>query len=241
MYKGKRLRPRNSFITFRYRKTLHIHTITDYRINYIFIPTDTIISSRRTASYSVSIFITMMSRATSAFGKLKPVAALQTGKLYSHLDISIVHLLKISYQHQRYLMHSGLYKDSHSDSFTILLPTSLTSAAKSATSVSGDADNVNDRMIWVDLEMSGLEVSKERIIEMAVCVTDSKLTKIAEVNFSGLSKLHLWSFGHSYNSQCLNSQLLTDYTDRCLDILTSIKSSKSCLCSNTKFLLVFAK
>ena len=29
--------------------------------------------------------------------------------------------------------------------------------------------------------MSGLEIEKERIIEMAVCVTDSQLTKIAQV------------------------------------------------------------
>ena len=42
-------------------------------------------------------------------------------------------------------------------------------------------DNVNERLIWVDLEMSGLEIEKERIIEMAVCVTDSELTKIAQV------------------------------------------------------------
>ena len=40
---------------------------------------------------------------------------------------------------------------------------------------------MNERLIWVDLEMSGLEIEKERIIEMAVCVTDSQLTKIAQV------------------------------------------------------------
>ena len=43
-------------------------------------------------------------------------------------------------------------------------------------------DSVNDRLIWVDLEMSGLEVDKERIIEMAVSVTDGNLTMIAEVS-----------------------------------------------------------
>ena len=43
-------------------------------------------------------------------------------------------------------------------------------------------DSVNDRLIWVDLEMSGLEVEKERIIEMAVSVTDGNLTMIAEVS-----------------------------------------------------------
>ena len=43
-------------------------------------------------------------------------------------------------------------------------------------------DSVNDRLIWVDLEMSGLELDKERIIEMAVSVTDGNLTMIAEVS-----------------------------------------------------------
>ena len=43
-------------------------------------------------------------------------------------------------------------------------------------------------LIWVDLEMSGLEGEKERIIEIAVSVTDSKLTKIAEVcSYASLS------------------------------------------------------
>ena len=46
---------------------------------------------------------------------------------------------------------------------------------------------MNERLIWVDLEMSGLEIEKERIIEMAVCVTDSQLTKIAQVRNSGIS------------------------------------------------------
>ena len=34
--------------------------------------------------------------------------------------------------------------------------------------------------------MSGLEIEKERIIEMAVCVTDSQLTKIAQVRYGTL-------------------------------------------------------
>ncbi|XP_067943972.1 oligoribonuclease-like [Watersipora subatra] len=41
-------------------------------------------------------------------------------------------------------------------------------------------DNVNKRIIWLDLEMSGLDVNKERIIEIAVAVTNADLTKIAE-------------------------------------------------------------
>lgn len=37
-----------------------------------------------------------------------------------------------------------------------------------------------NRLIWIDLEMTGLEVEKERIIEIAVIVTDSQLNIIAE-------------------------------------------------------------
>ena len=36
---------------------------------------------------------------------------------------------------------------------------------------------LNDPLIWVDLEMTGLDITKEQIIEIAVIVTDGKLTK----------------------------------------------------------------
>src|SRR5579862_8562101 len=37
-----------------------------------------------------------------------------------------------------------------------------------------------DNLIWIDLEMTGLDPEKERIIEMAAIVTDSQLNMIAE-------------------------------------------------------------
>ncbi len=37
-----------------------------------------------------------------------------------------------------------------------------------------------DHLIWIDLEMTGLDPEKERIIEMAVIVTDSALNIVAE-------------------------------------------------------------
>lgn len=37
-----------------------------------------------------------------------------------------------------------------------------------------------DHLIWIDLEMTGLDPEKERIIEMAVIVTDSELNIVAE-------------------------------------------------------------
>ncbi|OZB16108.1 MAG: oligoribonuclease [Marinobacter sp. 34-60-7] len=38
----------------------------------------------------------------------------------------------------------------------------------------------NDHLVWIDLEMTGLDPEKERIIEMASIVTDSALNIVAE-------------------------------------------------------------
>ena len=37
-----------------------------------------------------------------------------------------------------------------------------------------------DRIVWIDMEMTGLDPSKERVIEIAVLVTDSQLEVVAE-------------------------------------------------------------
>ena len=41
-------------------------------------------------------------------------------------------------------------------------------------------ENKDDRMVWIDLEMTGLDISKEKIIEIATIVTDGELNIIAE-------------------------------------------------------------
>ena len=38
----------------------------------------------------------------------------------------------------------------------------------------------NQNLIWIDLEMTGLNPDKERIIEIATIITDSNLTIVAE-------------------------------------------------------------
>ena len=38
----------------------------------------------------------------------------------------------------------------------------------------------NDNLVWIDLEMTGLDPDKERIIEIATIVTDSQLNTLAE-------------------------------------------------------------
>ena len=39
---------------------------------------------------------------------------------------------------------------------------------------------MNPDLVWIDLEMTGLDASKDRIIEMATIITDSELNLIAE-------------------------------------------------------------
>ena len=39
---------------------------------------------------------------------------------------------------------------------------------------------MTDLLVWMDLEMTGLEPERERIIELAVVITDGELNLIAE-------------------------------------------------------------
>jgi oligoribonuclease len=49
-----------------------------------------------------------------------------------------------------------------------------------APSATPDARPDGDRLIWVDMEMTGLEPDRDRIIEVAVVVTDADLAVVAE-------------------------------------------------------------
>ncbi|HMF83811.1 MAG TPA: oligoribonuclease [Acidimicrobiia bacterium] len=40
--------------------------------------------------------------------------------------------------------------------------------------------SADDRLVWIDLEMTGLEVERHRIVELAVLVTDARLELLAE-------------------------------------------------------------
>ncbi|KAM3920813.1 oligoribonuclease, mitochondrial [Leptodactylus fuscus] len=50
-------------------------------------------------------------------------------------------------------------------------------AVTSCTAMSG---GMEQRMVWVDLEMTGLDINKDEIIEMACLITDSDLNILAE-------------------------------------------------------------
>ena len=43
---------------------------------------------------------------------------------------------------------------------------------------------LKQRIVWVDLEMTGLDIDKDEIIEMACLITDGDLNIVAEVGFS---------------------------------------------------------
>ncbi|HKA94099.1 MAG TPA: oligoribonuclease, partial [Acidimicrobiia bacterium] len=40
--------------------------------------------------------------------------------------------------------------------------------------------SANDRLVWIDLEMTGLDVERHRIVEIAVLVTDARLDVLAD-------------------------------------------------------------
>jgi oligoribonuclease len=43
-----------------------------------------------------------------------------------------------------------------------------------------EASSVDDRLVWIDLEMTGLDLERHRIVELAVLVTDAQLEVLAD-------------------------------------------------------------
>lgn len=59
-------------------------------------------------------------------------------------------------------------------------PVQVPPVAVASKSVCTMADIMSQRMVWVDLEMTGLDVEKDAIIEMACIITDSEINILAE-------------------------------------------------------------
>ena len=64
-----------------------------------------------------------------------------------------------------------------------------------------------DRMVWIDLEMTGLDVTKESIIEIATVVTDGELNILAQgpnlavhVSEELLAQMDEWNTSHHTSS-----------------------------------------
>jgi len=106
---------------------------------------------------------------------------------------------------------------------------------------------VNDqRLVWLDMEMTGLDPEKERIIEVAVVVTEADLTMVAEgpvlvVHQSdelldGMDKWNQSTHGKSGLIDKVKASTLTEAQaeDQLLAFLKQyVPAGKSPLCGNT--------
>ncbi|KAF2366582.1 Exonuclease RNase T/DNA polymerase III [Trinorchestia longiramus] len=82
----------------------------------------------------------------------------------------------------------------------------------------------DERLVWVDLEMTGLDVGKEEIMEAAVLVTDGDLAVVAEgpnlilkVDSKVLDNMGEW---------CKNQHGKSGLTDKCLNSDVSVASAE---------------
>ncbi|DAC34851.1 MAG: oligoribonuclease [Euryarchaeota archaeon] len=65
----------------------------------------------------------------------------------------------------------------------------------------------DDRLVWIDLEMTGLDIKQDRIIEIATLVTDGELNLIAEgpnlavqVSEEAIAGMDEWNTTHHHRS-----------------------------------------
>jgi oligoribonuclease len=107
---------------------------------------------------------------------------------------------------------------------------------------------LNNRLIWLDLEMTGLDPEREYILEIATVVTDDKLELVAEgpniaIHQSDevLERMDEWSKGQHGTSGLLDRVRTSPYDDESAEKKTleflSLHSSKegSPLCGNSVF------
>jgi len=103
-----------------------------------------------------------------------------------------------------------------------------------------------DRLIWLDMEMSGLDPEKERILELAMVITDGELEIIAESpvlvihqDKKLLDGMDAWNQGTHSKSGLIDKVLASTTTEEeaekiCLEFLaTHLKSGVSPMCGNT--------
>lgn len=103
-----------------------------------------------------------------------------------------------------------------------------------------------DRLIWLDMEMSGLDPEKEKILELAMVITDGDLEIIAESPVlvihqekSVLDAMDAWNQGTHSKSGLIDKVIASSTTEEeaekiCLEFLaTHLKSGVSPMCGNT--------
>jgi oligoribonuclease len=95
----------------------------------------------------------------------------------------------------------------------------------------------DNHLVWLDMEMTGLDPAKERIIEVAVVVTDAQLEVVAEgpvlaIHQSNelLDAMDAWNKGTHGRSGLIEA----DAETQLLDFLSQyVPPGKSPLCGNT--------
>ena len=108
------------------------------------------------------------------------------------------------------------------------------------------ANKSDNNLIWVDLEMTGLDPEKERIIEIATIITDSDLNVIAEgpniaIHQSNelLDSMDEWNVNQHTSSGLIDAVRTSIISDKeaeleTLDFISKyVPSGKSPMCGNT--------
>ncbi|KAJ4929889.1 hypothetical protein JOQ06_018909 [Pogonophryne albipinna] len=77
--------------------------------------------------------------------------------------------------------------------------------------ISMSPNAMSQRMVWVDLEMTGLDIEKDQIIEMACLITDSELNILAEPKalLDGMSEWCVEHHGESGLTQAVQDSKIT--------------------------------
>ena len=109
-----------------------------------------------------------------------------------------------------------------------------------------NAELKKDRLIWLDMEMSGLDPEKERILELAMVITDGNLEIIAESPVlvihqeqKLLDDMDSWNQGTHGKSGLIDKVIASTTTEDeaqkiCLEFLAEhVKSGVSPMCGNT--------
>jgi oligoribonuclease len=104
----------------------------------------------------------------------------------------------------------------------------------------------NDRLVWVDMEMSGLLPETDRVLEIAMIVTDGDLNIVAEgpvlvvhQEDDVLDRMDAWNKGTHSKSGLIDKVKASTLTEadveaECLAFLKQhVKSSISPMCGNT--------
>ena len=102
-------------------------------------------------------------------------------------------------------------------------------------------DDKSQRMVWIDLEMTGLDVKKESIIEIATVITDGELNILANgpnlaiiVSEELLAGMDEWNTTHHHRSGLVDrirneGVSLFDAQQQTLEFLKQWVNPNSCL------------